>query len=249
MKPREVARCTGATTPPPTPPTIRTRRSSSASAGAARQRGAVPTNRPRRARHRRPLRQAPTSRSPDRWFFDRARSDSASAWSSCASSSGGRPGCSPRGAHGRSPRSERLHQRHRPHRRRPAPRQLGDERTALALITAGEGLHNNHHDAPPTSARFARTQDNSTPGWWGVRLAPGAGAHPAPHGPGPLQLTPPVAAKPPPSRRGWRSAPGHDRLAQRRPPRPRITGAGVVTPFAAFGASVLAAFSSAIHAR
>jgi len=38
----------------------------------------------------------------------------------------------------------------------------------LALITAGEGLHNNHHDAP-TSARFARAPGEIDPGWWAVR--------------------------------------------------------------------------------
>jgi len=38
----------------------------------------------------------------------------------------------------------------------------------LALITAGEGLHNNHHDAP-TSARFARTRGDPDLGWWAVR--------------------------------------------------------------------------------
>jgi stearoyl-CoA desaturase (delta-9 desaturase) len=38
----------------------------------------------------------------------------------------------------------------------------------LALITAGEGLHNNHH-AAPTSARFARTPGEVDPGWWAVR--------------------------------------------------------------------------------
>ena len=38
----------------------------------------------------------------------------------------------------------------------------------LALITAGEGLHNNHH-AAPTSARFARGRSDPDPGWWAVR--------------------------------------------------------------------------------
>jgi stearoyl-CoA desaturase (Delta-9 desaturase) len=38
----------------------------------------------------------------------------------------------------------------------------------LALFTAGEGLHNNHHDAP-TSARFARGRGQLDPGWWAVR--------------------------------------------------------------------------------
>lgn len=39
---------------------------------------------------------------------------------------------------------------------------------ALALITAGEGQHNNHH-AAPTSARFAFRRTEIDPGWWLVR--------------------------------------------------------------------------------
>lgn len=38
----------------------------------------------------------------------------------------------------------------------------------LALITAGEGFHNNHH-AAPTSARFARKRGDLDFGWWAVR--------------------------------------------------------------------------------
>jgi stearoyl-CoA desaturase (Delta-9 desaturase) len=38
----------------------------------------------------------------------------------------------------------------------------------LAWITAGEGLHNNHH-AAPTSARFSLHQGELDPGWWVVR--------------------------------------------------------------------------------
>ena len=38
----------------------------------------------------------------------------------------------------------------------------------LALATAGEGLHNNHH-AAPTSARFALKRGEIDPGWWLVR--------------------------------------------------------------------------------
>jgi stearoyl-CoA desaturase (Delta-9 desaturase) len=38
----------------------------------------------------------------------------------------------------------------------------------LALITSGEGLHNNHH-AAPTSARFALQKGEVDPGWWIVR--------------------------------------------------------------------------------
>lgn len=39
----------------------------------------------------------------------------------------------------------------------------------LALLTAGEGLHNNHH-AAPTSARFALHRGEIDPGWWLVRV-------------------------------------------------------------------------------
>ena len=39
----------------------------------------------------------------------------------------------------------------------------------LAWLTAGEGLHNNHH-AAPTSARLAHARGEIDPGWWLVRL-------------------------------------------------------------------------------
>jgi stearoyl-CoA desaturase (Delta-9 desaturase) len=39
----------------------------------------------------------------------------------------------------------------------------------LALVTSGEGLHNNHH-AAPTSARFALQRGEIDPGWWLVRV-------------------------------------------------------------------------------
>jgi stearoyl-CoA desaturase (delta-9 desaturase) len=39
----------------------------------------------------------------------------------------------------------------------------------LALVTSGEGLHNNHH-AAPTSARFALQRGEVDPGWWLVRV-------------------------------------------------------------------------------
>jgi stearoyl-CoA desaturase (Delta-9 desaturase) len=39
----------------------------------------------------------------------------------------------------------------------------------LALVTAGEGLHNNHH-AAPTSARFALHRGEVDPGSWLVRV-------------------------------------------------------------------------------
>lgn len=39
----------------------------------------------------------------------------------------------------------------------------------LALVTSGEGLHNNHH-AHPTSARFSERFGEVDPGWWFVRF-------------------------------------------------------------------------------
>ena len=39
----------------------------------------------------------------------------------------------------------------------------------LAWMTAGEGLHNNHH-AAPTSARLSFARGEIDPGWWMVRL-------------------------------------------------------------------------------
>jgi stearoyl-CoA desaturase (delta-9 desaturase) len=39
----------------------------------------------------------------------------------------------------------------------------------LAWLTAGEGLHNNHH-ASPTSGRLAFRPGEVDPGWWAVRL-------------------------------------------------------------------------------
>ena len=38
----------------------------------------------------------------------------------------------------------------------------------LALVTAGEGLHNNHHSVP-TAARFSRGHAEFDPGWWLAR--------------------------------------------------------------------------------
>lgn len=40
----------------------------------------------------------------------------------------------------------------------------------LAWLTAGEGLHSNHH-AAPTSARLSFRRREIDPGWWFVRLA------------------------------------------------------------------------------
>ena len=38
----------------------------------------------------------------------------------------------------------------------------------LAFLTAGEGLHNNHH-AAPTSAKLSHRWYEIDPGWWVVR--------------------------------------------------------------------------------
>jgi stearoyl-CoA desaturase (delta-9 desaturase) len=40
---------------------------------------------------------------------------------------------------------------------------------SLALVTGGEGLHNNHH-AAPTSAKFALHPGEIDPGWWLIRV-------------------------------------------------------------------------------
>ena len=52
--------------------------------------------------------------------------------------------------------------------RRPYENPAGNSQW-LALITAGEGLHNNHH-AAPTSARFALGRAEIDPGWWAIRV-------------------------------------------------------------------------------
>lgn len=39
----------------------------------------------------------------------------------------------------------------------------------LAFLTAGEGLHNNHH-AAPTSARFSLAPGEFDPSWWAIRV-------------------------------------------------------------------------------
>jgi stearoyl-CoA desaturase (Delta-9 desaturase) len=47
-------------------------------------------------------------------------------------------------------------------------RNSGTNLRSLALVTGGEGLHNNHH-AAPTSARFSLAPGQLDPGWWIVR--------------------------------------------------------------------------------
>jgi stearoyl-CoA desaturase (delta-9 desaturase) len=47
-------------------------------------------------------------------------------------------------------------------------RNSGTNLRPLALVTGGEGLHNNHH-AAPTSARFSLHRGELDPGWWVVR--------------------------------------------------------------------------------
>jgi stearoyl-CoA desaturase (delta-9 desaturase) len=39
----------------------------------------------------------------------------------------------------------------------------------LALLVAGEGLHNNHH-AAPTSGRLSLAKGEMDPGWWAIRV-------------------------------------------------------------------------------
>ncbi len=51
----------------------------------------------------------------------------------------------------------------------------------LALITLGEGLHNNHH-AAPTSARFALERGQIDPAWWAVRALERSGLASIRHG-------------------------------------------------------------------
>src|SRR5438270_2149841 len=52
--------------------------------------------------------------------------------------------------------------------RRPYPN-LATNNQWLALLSAGEGLHNNHH-AAPTSARFALDPGQVDPSWWFIRV-------------------------------------------------------------------------------
>lgn len=52
--------------------------------------------------------------------------------------------------------------------RRPHPNTATNNQW-LAWLTAGEGLHNNHH-AAPTSARLALQRGEVDPGWWVVRF-------------------------------------------------------------------------------
>jgi stearoyl-CoA desaturase (Delta-9 desaturase) len=57
--------------------------------------------------------------------------------------------------------------------RRPHPNQAGNLQW-LAWLTAGEGLHNNHHHAP-TSARLSMGRGEIDPGWWLVSALRRAG--------------------------------------------------------------------------
>jgi stearoyl-CoA desaturase (Delta-9 desaturase) len=52
--------------------------------------------------------------------------------------------------------------------RRPYPNGAGNLQW-LAFLTAGEGLHNNHH-AAPTSAKLSHRWFEIDPGWWVVRM-------------------------------------------------------------------------------
>jgi stearoyl-CoA desaturase (delta-9 desaturase) len=51
--------------------------------------------------------------------------------------------------------------------RRPYPNSAGNIQW-LAFLTAGEGLHNNHH-AAPTSARLSHRWFEIDPGWWVIK--------------------------------------------------------------------------------
>jgi len=52
--------------------------------------------------------------------------------------------------------------------RRPAKTTFATNGVMLSLLTAGEGMHNNHH-AVPTSARLAWRPFEVDPGWWLIR--------------------------------------------------------------------------------
>jgi stearoyl-CoA desaturase (delta-9 desaturase) len=52
--------------------------------------------------------------------------------------------------------------------RRPYPNGAGNLQW-LAFITAGEGLHNNHH-AAPTSAKLSHRWYEIDPGWWAIKV-------------------------------------------------------------------------------
>jgi stearoyl-CoA desaturase (delta-9 desaturase) len=52
--------------------------------------------------------------------------------------------------------------------RRPYPNFAGNLQW-LAWLTAGEGLHNNHH-AAPTSARLSHRRWEFDPGWWAIKV-------------------------------------------------------------------------------
>ena len=52
--------------------------------------------------------------------------------------------------------------------RRPYPNGAGNLQW-LAFLTAGEGLHNNHH-AAPTSAKLSHRWFEIDPGWWVVKF-------------------------------------------------------------------------------
>jgi stearoyl-CoA desaturase (delta-9 desaturase) len=65
----------------------------------------------------------------------------------------------------------------------------------LALITAGEGLHNNHH-AAPTSARLSLNKHEYDPSWWAIKVMAKLGWVTVRHQ-APKFVVPPVAASTP----------------------------------------------------
>ena len=78
--------------------------------------------------------------------------------------------------------------------RRPYPNGAGNLQW-LAFLTAGEGLHNNHH-AAPTSAKLSHRWFEIDPGWWVVRVP---ADHPA--GQGTAERVAPGSPAPQPSAR------------------------------------------------
>jgi stearoyl-CoA desaturase (delta-9 desaturase) len=62
----------------------------------------------------------------------------------------------------------------------------------LALITAGEGLHNNHH-AAPTSARLSLNTREFDPAWWAINLLAKVGWVTVRHR-APKFVSPPIAS-------------------------------------------------------
>jgi stearoyl-CoA desaturase (Delta-9 desaturase) len=76
---------------------------------------------------------------------------------------------------------------------RPADGTSATNNQWLAWITAGEGLHNNHH-AKATSARFALHRREIDPGWWLIKVLMGVRQVTIRHQPQPVLAKVPVSA-------------------------------------------------------